>query len=72
MAADLQRIVNELDTSYTPDQLVILYQTGVWALRDGRWDLAIELLGKLVAFDPTYEDARELLDTAIDLRRGAQ
>lgn len=69
MAADLQRVVNELDTSYTPEQLVMLYQTGVWALRDGRWDLAIELLGKLVACDPTYEDARELLDAAIDLRR---
>jgi len=72
MAADLQRIVNELDTSYTPDQLVMLYQTGVWALREGRWDLAIERLGKLVAFDPTYEDGRELLDAAIEFQRAAQ
>jgi tRNA A-37 threonylcarbamoyl transferase component Bud32 len=72
MAADLQRIVNELDASYTPDQLVMLYQTGVWALREGRWDLAIERLGKLVAFDPTYEDGRELLDAAIEFQRAAQ
>jgi serine/threonine protein kinase len=40
------------------------YAAGVQAYAEGRWDEAVELLGRVLADDPGYEDVEELLETA--------
>jgi hypothetical protein len=40
------------------------YAAGVRAYAAGRWDEAVERLGRVLADDPGYEDVEELFETA--------
>ena len=64
MAAELSRIAIELDHDKNRSQITGLYEVGVQAFEQGQWEQAVDRLGKLVALDPGYEDASELLDAA--------
>src|SRR5215213_6993773 len=55
MAAELSRVASDLDHDKNRSQITGLYEVGVQAF---------DRLGKLVALDPGYEDASELLDAA--------
>src|SRR4051794_6678422 len=44
MAAELEQVASRLDHSGPQSQLASLYQGGVQAFEDGRWDLAVERL----------------------------
>jgi eukaryotic-like serine/threonine-protein kinase len=46
------------------EALADAYAAGVRAFAAGRWDEAVELLGRVVADDPGYEDVEALLETA--------
>ncbi|HEU5099073.1 MAG TPA: protein kinase, partial [Roseiflexaceae bacterium] len=64
MAADLSRIAGELERDKNRSQITGLYEVGLQAFEQGHWDQAVDRLGKLVALDPSFEDANELLDAA--------
>ncbi|MFL5802857.1 MAG: serine/threonine-protein kinase, partial [Roseiflexaceae bacterium] len=64
MAEDLERIVVGIERSRSRGQLTSIYQSGLQAFEAGHWDDAIDRLGQLVAIDPDYEDAADLLDAA--------
>jgi serine/threonine protein kinase/uncharacterized protein YraI len=64
MSADLERVAQRLGRVRPPSQVTNLYQAGVEAFEQGRWDAASEQLGRLVALDPSYEDASVLLRAA--------
>jgi formylglycine-generating enzyme required for sulfatase activity/tetratricopeptide (TPR) repeat protein len=64
MAAELGQIAIDLDHDKNRSQITGLYQVGVAAFEQGQWEQAVDRLGKLVALDPGYEDANELLDAA--------
>jgi eukaryotic-like serine/threonine-protein kinase len=46
------------------------YAAGVRAYAAGNWDEAVDLLGRVLADDPDYEDVEELLETARSERDG--
>jgi serine/threonine-protein kinase len=46
------------------EALAAAYAAGVRAYAEGRWDEAVERLGRVLADDPGYEDVEELLETA--------
>jgi hypothetical protein len=64
MAADLERVATHLGRPRPSSQVTSLYQSGVEAFEQGRWDEAAERLGRLVALAPDYEDATVLLNAA--------
>jgi serine/threonine protein kinase/formylglycine-generating enzyme required for sulfatase activity len=64
MAAELSQIASQLEQGKNRSQITGLYEVGVQAFEEGHWDTAVERLGKLVALDPGYEDATELLEAA--------
>jgi serine/threonine-protein kinase len=68
MAKELTLGAGQLPHNRTGGQLTSLYQSGVQAFAAGRWDVAIERLSQVVALEPGYEDATELLETAQDAR----
>jgi serine/threonine protein kinase len=70
MGRALERLADSLERSRVSDPLTQLYQEGVRAFEQGRWELAIERLDRLVALDPDYEDAAVLLEMATSERGG--
>src|SRR5262245_31556184 len=64
MVAELERIAARLDQDRARTQLTGLYLAGVAAFEAGHWDEAVERFGQLLALDPAYEDAHDLLDAA--------
>jgi hypothetical protein len=64
MAAALDRVAVQIEQGRAHDQHAALYQAGLRAFEEGRWDLAVERLRELVGHDPGYEDAAELLVAA--------
>jgi formylglycine-generating enzyme required for sulfatase activity len=64
MGAELSQIAHHLELDKNRSQITGLYEVGVQAFEDGRWDEAVDRLGKLVSIDPAFEDASELLDAA--------
>jgi tRNA A-37 threonylcarbamoyl transferase component Bud32 len=64
MAADIERVANRIDRDPKRVQMTGMYLAGVQAIETGRWEDAIDQLSKLVARDPEYEDAGELLEAA--------
>jgi serine/threonine protein kinase len=70
MGRALERLADSLERSRVSDPLTQLYQEGVRAFEQGRWELAIERLDRLVALDPDYEDAAMLLEMATSERGG--
>ncbi len=49
-----------------------LYDAGVQAFAEASWDRAIDRLGQVVALDPHYEDAAELLHAAQEAQQQAR
>jgi len=72
MAADLRQIAVDLDQDKNRSQITGLYEVGVLAFEQGQWEQAVDRLGKLVALDPGYEDAHELLDAAREAQERAK
>jgi len=72
MAAELSRIAIDLDHDKNRSQITGLYEVGVQAFEQGQWEQAVDRLGKLVALDPGYEDASELLDAAREAQERAR
>jgi formylglycine-generating enzyme required for sulfatase activity len=72
MAAALDEAVAQLRQPSSHSQLTGLYQAGVLAFAEGRWDQAVDQLGKLMALDPEYEDGADLLSAAQDARERAR
>ena len=72
MAAELSRIAIDLDHDKNRSQITGLYEVGVQAFEQGQWEQAVDRLGKLVALDPGYEDANELLDAAREAQERAR
>lgn len=74
MAADLGRITARLEQARARNEIIGLYKSGLEAFAAGNWDQAVERLTHLVALDPAYEDATELLEAAREqqLRVGPQ
>jgi len=64
MADELTRVVMWIEQSRTRGQLTSVYQAGLQAFEAGRWDEAIERFNQLIAIDPNYEDASDLIDAA--------
>ncbi len=64
MAAALEHAAARIEQTRAWSQVTELYQAGVQAFAEGRWDAAIERLSRLSALDPTYEDSAELLAAA--------
>ncbi|MDQ2996533.1 MAG: protein kinase, partial [Chloroflexota bacterium] len=61
MMAELTRVAVHLDRTRPATRITNLYQAGVEAFEQERWDEATERFKRLVAIDPTYEDATILL-----------
>jgi serine/threonine protein kinase/formylglycine-generating enzyme required for sulfatase activity len=72
MAAELSRIAVDLVPDKNRSQITGLYEVGVQAFEQGQWEQAVDRLGKLVALDPGYEDAHELLDAAREAQERAK
>jgi serine/threonine protein kinase len=72
MAEELERAIVQLNQPQSRDQLDSLYQVGVQAFREGRWNMAVEQLNQLVMLDPEYEDANELLEAAREAQERAK
>src|SRR4051794_27940803 len=72
MASELNRIAIDLDHNKNRSQITGLYEVGVQAFEQGQWEQAVDRLGKLVALDPSYEDASELLDAAREAQERAK
>jgi serine/threonine protein kinase len=71
MAEALEQLADGLERSRPSDPLTELYQEGVRAFEEGRWDVAVRRLDRLVALDPDFEDAAVLLEMAASqARRG--
>jgi hypothetical protein len=66
MAEALARVAVQIEQGRSHDQHAALYQAGLHAFEEGRWDLAVERLRELVALAPGYEDAADLLVAAQD------
>jgi hypothetical protein len=64
MAAALDRVAVQIEQGRSHDQHAALYQAGLRAFEEGRWDLAVERLRELVGHAPGYEDAADLLVAA--------
>jgi tetratricopeptide (TPR) repeat protein len=70
-AEALEQLADRLERSRASDPLTELYREGVHAFEQGRWDLAVKRLDRLVALDPDFEDAAALLEMAVSqARRG--
>ena len=65
MAHALEHLADNLKRARTSDPLTSLYQEGVRAFEQGRWQVAVKRLDRLVALDPDYEDAAVLLEMAM-------
>src|SRR5215207_762693 len=61
MATELTRVMAHLDRARPSSRITSLYQAGVEAFEQERWDEATERFRRLVAIDPNYEDATILL-----------
>jgi serine/threonine-protein kinase len=72
MAAALEQVAARLDRPRALSRLDSLYDTGLQAFAAGNWALAIEKLGQLVAVDPEYEDAAEVLENAREAQEQAR
>ncbi len=72
MAQDLERVIGQLGQPQSRNQLTGMYQLGVQAFREGRWNMAVEQLSQLVTIDPEYEDAIELLEAAREAQERAK
>src|SRR5262249_18537043 len=64
MADELDRVVAWIEQSRSRGQLTGVYQAGLKAFEAGRWDEAIDRFSQLIAIDPSYEDAPDLLEAA--------
>jgi serine/threonine protein kinase len=71
MARALEDLADRLQRSRTSDPLTELYQEGVRAFEEGRWQVAVKRLDRLVALDPDYEDAAVLLEMAMSQAKRA-
>jgi serine/threonine-protein kinase len=57
-------------TTAEAEAMAEAYAAGVRAFAAGRWDEAVERLGRVLADDPGYEDVEELFETARAQRDG--
>lgn len=64
MAAELRRVADLLERDSSRSQITELYEIGVRAFEEGKWDVAVDRLGQLAALNPSFEDAAELLVAA--------
>ena len=64
MADALQHLATQLDQRQSRSQAKSLYQVGLQAFEQGHWDEAVERFSRLVALDPGFEDAADLLTVA--------
>ncbi len=65
MAEELGRAASQIERQNSSRARATgLYAVGVQAFEQGQWDEAVDRLGQLIALDPEYEDAAELLDAA--------
>jgi len=71
MAAAVERIAGQLERPRTLSTLENLYQAGAQAYAAGNWDAAVEQRSQLVAVDPEYEDAAEILQDSRDVQAQA-
>jgi len=72
MAEALEQLAIQIERGTDRDSRADLYQAGAQAFRAGRWDAAIDQLSRVVALDPTYEDAQKLLEHAQTARAYSQ
>jgi hypothetical protein len=72
MAEELELIAGQVDQPQTWNQIARLYQSGIRAFEERRWDLAIMRFAQLLAFDPNYEDAADLMAAARDAQERAR
>jgi formylglycine-generating enzyme required for sulfatase activity len=72
MAQALTSVAAWVEQSRLPDQLIGLYQAGVQAFTERQWDAAIERFNRVIALDPIYEDAPDLLITAREAQARAR
>jgi hypothetical protein len=61
MVSELTRVAARLDRTRPSSRITSLYQAGVEAFEQERWDDAVERFRRLIAIDPNYEDATILL-----------
>jgi len=64
MSTALERATAQIERTRTWKQTTQLYDTGIRAFDQGRWDEAVSSLSQLVALDSTFEDAGEFLAAA--------
>ncbi|HEX5690056.1 MAG TPA: protein kinase, partial [Roseiflexaceae bacterium] len=64
MAAELDRLAARLNQDRAHTRISSIYQLGLTAFEQGRWDEAIEQFDEVVSLDPHFQDASELLNLA--------
>jgi protein kinase-like protein/SH3 domain-containing protein len=64
MAADIGQVADQLERAASGDELARRYQAGTQAFEAEQWAAAIDQLEHIVALDPGYQDAAELLELA--------
>ena len=72
MAAEMERVAHMLTLNRSRSQITNLYEGGILAFEQGQWEEAVDQFGKLVALDPGYEDANELLEAAREFQERAR
>jgi len=65
-----QAVIAPSSATAEAEALTENYAAGVQAYAEGRWEEAVERLGRVLADDPSYEDVEELLETARAERDG--
>ncbi|HEU5013054.1 MAG TPA: serine/threonine-protein kinase [Roseiflexaceae bacterium] len=69
MSEALRHMTGHIEHVQANAQHARLYEAGVQAFAEASWDRAIERLRQLVALEPHYEDAAELLRIAQDMQQ---
>jgi serine/threonine protein kinase len=72
MSEALRHMTGHIAHAQADAQHARLYEAGVQAFAEASWDRAIERLRQLVALDPHYEDAAELLRIAQESQQQAR
>jgi tetratricopeptide (TPR) repeat protein len=72
MIKALEHLGTLVEGSSREDPVVKLYQEGVAAFQQGRWERAVERLERLLRIDPLHEDAESLLEAARREQKGAE
>jgi serine/threonine protein kinase/formylglycine-generating enzyme required for sulfatase activity len=71
MAEDVERVSRQITQPRTSTQFNTLYQSGVRAMQEEKWELATELLTQFLALEPGHAEARAMLTVAESRSRPA-